>query len=118
MGLASLGGTDDETAIDDIMSQMVSMCGNAGQHTLISRNYDAFYDWAMDALEVEGEFGSFEDMMGSLDVSMEDHSYQGTVEIWRAGYQGLIDQSAYHDSYDETGEGTGDNVSGSGGGET
>lgn len=100
----------DERAIEEAIDNMLGMCGNEGQETLISRNSDAFYQWSAEALEVAGAFGSFEDMMSSLDVNTADHSYQGTQEIWRMGYQAMVNQSRFHDSIDEQGEGTGENV--------
>lgn len=109
------GGGDaagDEEAVESAIDYMMSVCGNEGQRTLISRNADAFFDWGMAALEEEGAFGGFEDMLDALDVSYDDHSLPGTEQIWRYGYEELVGQSAFHDSSDEEGEGTGDEVGG------
>ena len=103
----------DEEAVQSAIMEMLGMCGNAGQETLISRNSDSFFDWSIAALEEEGAFGSFDDMLSNLDVNYEDHSLPGTMEIWQYGYEAVVGQSAFHDSTDEQGEGTGDNVAGS-----
>lgn len=104
-------GQDDEAYIEEVIDEMLGMCGNEGQITLISRNSEAFFDWGLAALENEGEFGDFDQMMDNIDVWWYDHSKQGTIEIWQYGYEALVGQSSFHDSHDEDGEGTGDDVS-------
>lgn len=100
----------DEEVIEGTIDEMLGMCGNAGQETLINRNAQAFFDWSLAALEEEGAFDSFDGMLSNLDVNYEDHSLQGTMEIWQYGYQAMVGQSSFHDGFDEQGEGTGDNV--------
>ena len=110
------GGGDaagDEEAIESAIDFMLSACGNAGQQTIIERNSDAFFEWGLAALEEEGAFDGFEEMLDALDVSSDDHSLEGTIQIWRYGFEELVHQSAFHDSTDEGGEGTGENVAGS-----
>lgn len=104
----SIDSVSDEQLLSSVIDEMLGMCGNEGQRTIISRNIDSFYDWGLDALEEEGAFGGFEDMLDALDVSDGDHSLQATIDMWEVGYEGLVGQSSFHDGYDEAGEGTGD----------
>lgn len=106
-----IGSTDDETAIEDAIMYMFSMCGNAGQETLIGDHVEDFEMWALPALEEEGAFGTFADMMSRINYD-DPQKFRATEQIWEGGYDMMVGQSTYHDHYDEQGEGEGDNVAG------
>jgi hypothetical protein len=102
----------DEEVTDQAVEQMFSMCGNAGQEALIGDLAGDFYDWALEVLEVElsnrgTTWGDFRQMLLEWYGGRED-KVQGTEDIWSEGWQIIAEQSGYHDTKDEYGEGTGD----------
>jgi hypothetical protein len=100
----------DEEAIADACDVMFTMCGNAGQETLIGDYLGDFEAWASDALEAEGaadDFDTFADMVISWYDGRMD-KWHATNQIWSQGYAYMSNQSGYHDGADEVGEGTGE----------
>ena len=96
------GGGDDEEAVDEAVAEMYAMCANPGQEAIIGRGEQDFRDWA----------GAFLEFPGVDPINMEDsvgpEQYAATSEIWAQGKSMVFDQSGFHDTEDETGEGTGD----------
>lgn len=108
-GAANVG---DEEAVDEAVEAMFGMCGNAGQEALIGDLAGDFYDWALEILEVEltsrgSTWGDFRQMLLEWYGGRED-KVKGTEQIWSEGWQMVAEQSGYHDTKDEYGEGTGD----------
>lgn len=102
---------DDEEAISAACEEMLSMCGNAGQETLIGDNLEDFFDWALQALEEEKayaiEWTDFEAMVVEEWYAGRYDKWLGTDYIWGRGWMSIANQSGNHDSRDEYGEGTG-----------
>ena len=102
---------EDEDAVASACEEMFSMCGNAGQETLIADQLEVFTDWGIQALEEEMAYGT---AWGDFVLLVVEEWYegrvdkwQGTRDIWAVGWRMVAEQSGYHDSQDEQGEGTG-----------
>lgn len=100
----AVGTTDDETAIDQAVDDMLTCVGNAGQLSILRDGEGAFRDWALEALEAE--FG-YEDFDTNMIDAIGESAFMGSYEIWDVGYRNIADQSGYHDGHDEDQEGTG-----------
>lgn len=103
---------DDEEAIYDACQNMLSMCGNPGQEVLIGDQLDNFEDWALEILEDESAstgstWESFKAMVIEDWYDGRVDKFMGTDYIWGAGWLDIANQSGFHDSKDEYGEGTG-----------
>lgn len=99
------GGGSDEAAVAEAEDTMRGMTGNAGQDAILDEAMPNFTDWAIRALEAPGVFGEFPAVL-----QLREDKYNGTNQIWEAGYEIIADASQYHDESDESGEGTGDEV--------
>jgi len=93
----------DEDAIAEAEDEMRGMVGNAGQDAILDEAMGAFQDWAIRALESPGAFREFPEVLG-----LRQDKYDGTDDIWTAGYEIIAEASGNHDAADEAGEGTGD----------
>jgi len=101
------GWANDEDAIEEAVDYMFSMCGNAGQESIIGRGLPAFETWGMAALEgIGGNDGNYGEYVGAITAAVGESAYFGSQEIWDAGYDALSQQSKFHDGKPDTG-GTG-----------
>lgn len=102
---------DDEAAIDEAFDEMFSMCGNAGQESLIGDYAEHFYEWAHVALEHEVADGTTWSSFAAMVIydwyAGDTQKFNGTDIIWAQGWIMIARQSGYHDSEDEYGEGAG-----------
>lgn len=113
---AMMGGNgDDEAAIDDAVDTMYAMVGNEGQETIVATGEEPFREWAQSFLENPEED---EDPYVYLEGALSEEQLAGTEEIWAEGTRMVQEQSLFHDSEDEEGEGTGVEVGSGGGFET
>lgn len=104
------GYPSDEEAVADACDVMFSMCGNAGQETLIGDLLQDFEDWALGVLEEEFHEGTTWDEFSQLVIGWYDgrmDKFNGTDLIWLQGFNYMANQSGYHDAADEFGEGKG-----------
>lgn len=104
---------EDEDAIQAALETAVGMCGNAGQEVMVMDISQDFWDWAIDILETEGSEGADGTSWDSFKVLLLEwyggrtDKVNGTEEIWGQAWAQVAQQSGYHDSTDEYGEGTG-----------
>lgn len=102
---------EDEEAIVQASEHMLSLCGNAGQETLIGDLLTNFEEWAAVVLEnEEGNEGTTWDSFRTLVLDWYDgrvDKLEGTEQIWAEGWIKIAEQSGYHDARDEYGEGMG-----------
>jgi hypothetical protein len=90
--------------IEDAVSEMEGMVGNAGQETIVEQGIDGFYSWAEN-----GANGTLD----SSQLGISGEAYDGTSEIWSTG------EEIVRDAYDEAGQASeegdgGDDEDGSG----
>lgn len=88
--------TSDEDAIDNAVSEMFDMAGNAGQESILENGMGAFTSWAEGALEGLAPV-SYEYYLGQIIGVIGLSAYYGTSEIWNYGYELMADQSVRHD---------------------
>lgn len=98
------GAGNDQEAIDEAVSTMVNMTGNSGQESIVSIGEPPFREWANWFLE---DPDSNPDPYENLSAYLSEDALAGTQEIWAEGTRIVQEQSMWHDSEDETGEGTG-----------
>lgn len=103
---SGIGGGGDEAAVNEAVDEMLNMCGNEGQVTIITNGSDAFSEWAGQLLENPDADPDYEPY---IIAAVGQDAFDGSGEIWEAGAQRIYDASAWHDSEDEQGEGTGNN---------
>ena len=110
-GMAIGGFPDDEEAISSASDEMFSMCGNAGQETLIGDYLADFEEWAYTVLETEDaskdSWNSFSEMVINDWYDGRIDKWDGTYLIWQRGFEMVASMYGHHDSTDEHGEGTG-----------
>lgn len=104
---------DDEEAVSSIEDEMLAMCGNAGQESIILNALSDFEDKALSMLEEDGEALDWDSFKEFIVTLIGPEKFDATDQIWEEGYNMLGDQSDYHDSNDEQGEGTGEQFGGS-----
>lgn len=101
----------DEEAIQQAFDSMFSMCGNAGQESLIGEHAEWFFEWGIEALEhaeARGtDFKSFAQIVIEECYGGRQDMWSATDLIWAEGWSMIAKQSGYHDSEDEYGEGAG-----------
>lgn len=106
-----VGGVMDEAAVSSACDEMMSMTGNPGQQALIGDHLQEFSEWGMDILEGVTEEGStfdeFRSMVTNDWYDGDTEKWDGTDIIWYHGWKTVSEQSGYHDSLDDFGEGTG-----------
>lgn len=103
---------DDEEAVAEAASNMFNMCGNAGQEAMIGDLLEEFSEWALQILESETDtrgssWSEFAEMVVTDWYDGQVDKWEGTSQIWAEGWIAIAEQSGYHDSSDEYGEGTG-----------
>lgn len=103
---------EDEEAVSEAADSMFSLCGNAGQETLIGDQLDNFEEWANGILENESDnvgttFEDFAEMVTEDWYEGREDKFAGTRVIWSVGWAKIAKQSGYHDAHDEAGEGMG-----------
>lgn len=101
-GVRQAGAPSDEAVIAEAEQTMRGMTGNAGQDAILDEAMPNFIAWAEQALEAPLVADQFPEVL-----QLREDKYDGTDDIWEAGYNIIRSGSAYHDSGDEQGEGTG-----------
>lgn len=74
-----------EEALSEAMDAMWSMCGSAGQETIIEQGAAGFENWASACVRNPDGGCSYEDFLGKVVVDIGDEKYQATNEIWDEG---------------------------------
>lgn len=102
---------DDEEAVQMALEDALASCGNAGQESMVMEVGEDFWDWALTILEDESaiEGTTWEEFFLMLIewYGGRTDKAQGTEEIWGQAWVAVAEQSGYHDSKDEYGEGAG-----------
>ena len=101
-GQVQKGNDVDAEAIAEAVDTMYSMVGNNGQEAILDEAMGAFIAWAEEAVEYQHGADGFPEVL-----NLRADKYDGTDDIWEAGFEIISEVSGYHDSPDEAGEGQG-----------
>ena len=99
------GYAQDDEAIAMAVDMMFSMCGNAGQESIIGNGCAAFESWGIAALEGLGSNdGNYPEYISTIIGAVGYSAWYGSQEIWDEGYEALSEQSHFHDGQPDVGD--------------